>query len=131
MQIKQPVILFDGFCNLCNGTIDFLIKTDRKKQFVFIPIQSEKGKLLIQKYQIPKETDSVIVIKENKSYFESDGVIEIAGMLNYPWKLGVIARYIPKKIRDALYRLIARNRYLWFGKRKECRMPGNWGKENL
>ena len=131
MQIKQPVILFDGFCNLCNGTVDFLIKTDRKNQFVFISIQSEKGKLLIQKYQIPKETDSVIVIKENKSYFESDGVIEIAGMLNYPWKLGVIGRYIPKKIRDALYRLIARNRYRWFGKRKECRMPGNWGKENL
>ena len=125
MQIKQPVILFDGFCNLCNGTIDFLIKIDRKKQFVFIPLQSETGKLLIQKYPIPKESDSVIVIQENKSYFESDSLIEIAGMLNYPWKLGVIARYIPKKIRDALYRLIARNRYRWFGKRKECRMPGN------
>jgi len=122
MQKKQPVILFDGFCNLCNGTVNFLIKKDRKKQFRFIPLQSEKGKSLIQKFQIPIETDSVILIKFNTVFFESDAVIEIAGMLNYPWKMGVIARFIPKKIRNKLYQLIAKNRYRWFGKRESCRV---------
>jgi len=122
MQKKQPVILFDGFCNLCNGTVNFLIKKDRKKQFRFIPLQSEKGKSLIQKFQIPLETDSVILIKFNTVFFESDAAIEIASMLNYPWKMGVIARFIPKKIRNNLYQLIARNRYRWFGKRESCRV---------
>jgi predicted DCC family thiol-disulfide oxidoreductase YuxK len=129
MQIKQPVILFDGFCNLCNGTVNFLIRKDIKKQFVFIPLQSESGKLLIQKFQIPDYTDSVILIKEDKLYIESDCVPEIADMLNYPWKLGVISKYIPKKLRDAIYRLIAKNRYRLFGKTKKCRIPGNNGKD--
>ena len=125
MQIKQAVILFDGLCNLCNGTVDFLIKKDRKKQFRFIPLQSEKGKSLIQKFQIPINTDSVILINANKAYFESDSVIEIARMLNYPWKLGVLGKFIPKKIRDGIYRLIAKNRYRWFGKRETCRIPAD------
>lgn len=122
MQIRQPVILFDGFCNLCNGTVDFLIKKDQKKQFRFVPLQSEVGKLFIQEFQIPIETDSVILIRFNQVYFESDAAIEIAGMLNYPWKLGVIARFIPKQIRNKLYQLIAKNRYRWFGKRATCRV---------
>jgi len=123
MQLKQPVILFDGFCNLCNGTVDFLIKRDHKKQFTYIPLQSESGKLLIQEFHIPMITDSVILVKLNQVYFESDTVIEIAGMLSYPWKLGVCAKFIPKKIRDGIYRLIAKNRYRWFGKRETCRIP--------
>lgn len=123
MQIKQPVILFDGFCNLCNGTVDFLIKKDRKKLFIYVPLQSETGKFFIQKFQIPVNTDSVILINENKVYFESDSVIAIAGLLSYPWKLGIFGKFIPKKIRDGFYRLIAKNRYRWFGKRKTCRIP--------
>jgi len=59
MQKERPVILFDGFCNLCNGTVDFLTKKDRKKQFRFIPLQSEKGKSLIQKFQIPGNFNQV------------------------------------------------------------------------
>ena len=131
MEIKQPVILFDGFCNLCNGTVDFLIKKDHKKQFIYFPLQSDSGKLLTKKYQIPTDTDSVIIINSKKAYFESDAIIEIAGMLNYPWKLGVIAKYIPKKIRDALYRLIAKNRYRWFGKRETCRISSDEEKRSF
>lgn len=125
MQSKNPIILFDGVCNLCNGGVDFLLRRDRKKQFRFIPLQSESGKLYIRKFQIPVNTDSVILIRFNQVYFESDAIIEIAGMLNYPWKLGVIAKIIPKKIRNSLYRIIARNRYRWFGKRSTCRIPSS------
>lgn len=122
MEKQNPVILFDGVCNLCNGTVDFLLKRDRKKQFRYAALQSETGKALIQKYQIPEQTDSVILIKLNKAYFESDAAIEIAYILPYPWRLGIVFKIIPKYIRNKIYRWVAKNRYRWFGKRETCRI---------
>ncbi len=131
MQVKQPVILFDGICNLCNGTVDFLIKKDQKKQFAFVALQSDTGKLLTRKFKIAPETDSVILIYQNRVYFESEAAIEIARMLPFPWKLGGIFRIIPKKIMDGLYRWIAKNRYRWFGKRNTCRITTDDGNRIL
>ena len=122
MQIKQTVILFDGICNLCNGTVDFLIKRDRNKQFRFVALQSVTGKILIQKFNIPPATESVIAIKQNLIYFESDAAIEIARLLPFPWKLAILIKIIPKKLRDYIYRIIAKNRYKWFGKTESCRI---------
>ena len=123
MEIQNPVILFDGLCNLCNGAVDFLLKRDRRKQFRYAALQSETGKVLIQKFHIPEHTDSVILIHLNKVYFESDAAIEISSLLPYPWRLGIIFQMIPKIIRDKIYRWIAKNRYRWFGKRETCRIP--------
>ena len=122
MQTKQTVILFDGICNLCNGTVDFLIKRDRNKQFRFVALQSVTGKILIQKFNIPPATESVIAIKQNLIYFESDAAIEIARLLPFPWKLAILIKIIPKKLRDYIYRIIAKNRYKWFGKTESCRI---------
>jgi predicted DCC family thiol-disulfide oxidoreductase YuxK len=122
MQHNKAIILFDGICNLCNQTVDFLLKYDRKKQFRFVALQSDEGKMLIRNFQIPDDTDSVILIRQNRLYLESDAIIEIAKKLNYPWKLGITGKLIPKKIRDRLYRFISKNRYRWFGKRKNCRI---------
>ena len=122
MQTQQTVILFDGICNLCNGTVDFLIRKDRKKQFRFVALQSETGKTLIHKFNIPLSTESVILIQQNRIYFESDAAVEIAGLLPFPWKLGKLIKIIPKKIRDSFYRVIAKNRYKWFGKTDSCRL---------
>jgi predicted DCC family thiol-disulfide oxidoreductase YuxK len=123
MEEEKPIILFDGFCNLCNGTVDFLLKHDKEKQFSFIPLQSDEGKMYIQKYQIPADTDSVVLLKSKHAYFESDAAVEIAGMLGFPWKLGGIIKFVPKIIRDKIYRWIAKNRYRWFGKSESCRVP--------
>ncbi|KAF0235758.1 MAG: thiol-disulfide oxidoreductase [Prolixibacteraceae bacterium] len=131
MKEQNPIILFDGVCNLCNGTVDFLLKRGRKRQFRFAPIQSEAAQLLFRKFQIPAETDSVILIKSNKVYFESDAAIEIAGMLPFPWKMAVIFRIIPKKMRDNIYCRIAKNRYRWFGKRDICRITAPSEKESF
>lgn len=131
MKEQNPIILFDGVCNLCNGSVDFLLKYDRKKQFRFASIQSEAAKLLFRKFQIPAETDSVILIKSNQVYFESDAAIEIAGMLSFPWKMVVVFRIIPKKMRDNIYQWIAKNRYRWFGKRDICRIPATLEKESF
>ena len=122
MEEIRPVILFDGFCNLCSGTVDFLLKHDRKKQFSFISLQSVEGKLLILKYQIPADTDSVILIKSNRIYFESEAFVEIVATLNFPWKLISVIKFIPAQIRNSIYRWIAKNRYRWFGKRESCRI---------
>jgi predicted DCC family thiol-disulfide oxidoreductase YuxK len=122
MQSKQPVILFDGVCNLCNGTVDFLMKRDRKKQFRFASLQSETGEFLKQQYSIPADSDSVILIKSETVYLKSDAAFEIAGMLPYPWKIAAFIKIIPKKTSDKLYDWIAKNRYHWFGKRESCRI---------
>jgi predicted DCC family thiol-disulfide oxidoreductase YuxK len=129
MQIKHPVILFDGVCNLCNATVNFLLKRDCKKQFRFAPLQSETGKKLILLFRLPENSDSVILINNDKAYFKSDAAFEIAGMLPYPWKTAIFLKVIPKKIRDKLYDWIAKNRYSWFGKRDTCRIPSEKEKE--
>ena len=125
MQGENPIILFDGVCNLCNSTVDFLLKKKRGNQFRFISLQSKEGETLLSQYQIPKETDSVILIKSGKYFVESDAFIEISSLLNYPWRLGKFTKIFPGKLRNYIYRIIAKNRYRWFGKRKTCRInPG-------
>ena len=116
MLNENPIILFDGVCNLCNDTVNFIMKRDRKKQFRFVALQSEAGKFLKEKFDIPSSTDSVILIFQNQIVTESDAAIKIAWLLPFPWKLAVVFNFIPKKIRDKMYRWVAKNRYKWFGK---------------
>ena len=120
---NHPLVLFDGVCNLCNGTVNFILKRDRKKQFRFVASQSKAGKFLIKKFNIPPTTDSVILIFRNRIFIESDAAIEIVKLLPSPWKMALIFNTIPKKPRDKIYRWIAKNRYKWFGKKETCRVP--------
>lgn len=120
---KNPYVLFDGVCNLCNGTVDFILKRDPKKQFMFVALQSETGQIIRKKISIPDEIDSVVLIYEEKVFYESDAALEIARLLPIPWKWAVIFRIVPVGWRNAVYRWIARNRYRWFGKKQECRIP--------
>ena len=122
METENPVILFDGVCNLCNGAVDFLIKRDKKKQFRFVALQSEWGEELITKFEISPETDSVILIFENKIFLESDAAIEIARLLPTSWSWFSAFKIIPLKFRNGIYKWIVKNRYRWFGKRKTCRV---------
>ncbi len=122
MNNKDYIILFDGICNLCNFGVDFVIKRDKEKLFRFVSLQSNEGKKLVTNYKIAQKTDSVILIKNNDAFVESDAAIEIGNMLPAPWKWASAFRFIPRKIRDMIYRWVARNRYRWFGKRKTCRV---------
>lgn len=123
MKTQYPLILFDGVCNLCNNTVDFLLKRDRTKQFRFASLQSETGKELKNKFHIPQETDSIVFVHMDQFYIESEAALEIARLLPYPWKVASIFKIVPRTLRDKIYRWIARNRYRWFGKRDTCRMP--------
>lgn len=122
-MIQNPVILFDGVCNLCNGTVDFTLKRDKKKQFRFVALQSEAGKALKDHFGVSGKSDSVILIHQGMVIYESEAALEIAQMLPLPWRLAVVFKIIPLKLRNQLYRWIARNRFRWFGKKPACRIP--------
>jgi predicted DCC family thiol-disulfide oxidoreductase YuxK len=116
------IVLFDGVCNLCNKSVQFIIKRDPANQFSFASLQSETGKDLLKKYHL-SEVDSVILLKDDKYYLESNAALEICSHLTGGWKLLAIFKVIPPFIRDPLYRIIARNRYKWFGKQDSCMLP--------
>jgi predicted DCC family thiol-disulfide oxidoreductase YuxK len=124
MNVKHhPVLIFDGLCNLCNGTVDFIIRKDKYKQFRFVSFQSVAGLAARQHFQFPEGMDSVILIHKGQIYTESDAALEVARLLPLPWKLSIIFKMIPRQWRNSIYRMIAKNRYRWFGKKDTCRLP--------
>ncbi|MCB5239973.1 thiol-disulfide oxidoreductase DCC family protein [Niallia alba] len=116
------IVLFDGVCNLCSKSVQFIIKRDPHNQFFFASLQSEMGKSLLEKHHL-SEVDSVVLIKDDMYYIESDAALEICRHLSSGWKLLAILKGIPSFIRDPLYRFVARNRYRWFGKQDSCMLP--------
>ena len=125
MEENKKIILFDGVCNLCNGSVQFVIKRDKKDAFRYAAIQSEMGEQLIAERHIDtNQVDSIILIEPGVAYFtKSDAALEIAGELGGLWKLTSIFKWIPKSIRDVIYDFVARNRYKWFGKQESCMIP--------
>lgn len=122
MKDDFAILLFDGVCNLCNSSVNFILKYDRDRIFRFASLQSEKGKTLCKTHQIPEETDSVLLIWKNQVYMESDAFIEISRRLPYPFRMGVAIKILPASLRNRIYRFIAKNRFRWFGKRQSCRV---------
>lgn len=123
MGTNKPIILFDGYCNLCSGTINFIQKKDRKKLFQYVTLHSKKGKEIIEKYRISSSLDSVIFIYRDRAFAKSDAITEIAGLISYPWRIIAAGKFIPKRWRNFLYDFIAGNRYKWFGKKEVCDFP--------
>lgn len=121
------IILFDGVCNLCNESVKFIIKKDKKAHFKFTSLQSEMGQTLIKSCQNDLDStkqQSVILIKNNKAYTHSTAALLIAKHLSFPWNLLYAGILIPKFIRDGIYNIIAKNRYKWFGKVSDaCLLP--------
>jgi len=120
METDKSIVLFDGYCNLCDGVVKFLVKHDHKKQFIYVPLQSEKGKKLFQQFNLPENFDAVIFVTNEKYFTASDAALEIARNLSFPWKMAFVFRFIPKPIRDRIYNYIALKRYRWWGRRNDC-----------
>lgn len=123
--MEEPrVILFDGVCNFCNYWVNFAINRDSKKKLRFTTLQGETAKQLLPQYNIsPTNISSVIFIDKGKAYTQSSAALRICKHLNGGWKLFYALMIVPKFIRDFFYNIIARNRYKWFGKKDECRIP--------
>ncbi len=118
------IILFDGVCNLCNFTVNFIIDHDSNAKFKFAALQSDVGKNLLSQHQMPiLELNSVILIQDGKVYQKSTAALEIAKQLDGFWSHLYIFKWIPVSIRDWVYDRIAQNRYKLFGKKETCRIP--------
>ncbi len=123
-EIQSPVILFDGVCNLCNAAVIFFIKRDKKNVFRFASLQSAFGQSVLQKFHLSANTfNSFILFKNGKVYTRSTAALLVAKELSGGWPLLYAFIIVPRFIRDAVYNLIAKNRYKWFGKKTECWIP--------
>ncbi|MBV1921843.1 MAG: thiol-disulfide oxidoreductase DCC family protein [Pseudomonadales bacterium] len=121
---EEPVVVFDGVCNLCEDSVAFIIARDPEAKFKFVSAQSPVGKEIQKRYEIDAvEDETVILIKNGKVFTHSDASLEIAKDLSGPWSLLHYAKAVPKPIRNKVYSTIAKNRYKWFGKKNECMLP--------
>lgn len=122
---NKKIILFDGVCNLCDASIQFVIQHDTKDIFRFVALQSELGKNIIEHIGIAdKNCDSVILYQPGVAYYyKSEAALEIAKSLGGFFHLGTIFRIIPTSLRNLLYDYVAKNRYKWYGKKESCLVP--------
>ena len=121
---EQQVILFDGVCNLCNSSIQFIIRHDKKARFKFASLQSDAGKNTLQRFnQSNKNLYSVLLIRGDQCFDRSRAALEIANKLDGLWPMLYLFILVPPFIRDFIYDWISRNRYKWFGVRNECMIP--------
>ncbi len=121
---KHPIILFDGVCNLCNSSVQFVISHDPQRQFRFASLQSEFGQSVLTKFNLPTNSlQSFILLDNNKIDTKSTAALKVAKQLNKGWSLLYAFIIVPAFIRDAVYQFIAKNRYKWFGKKEACWIP--------
>lgn len=120
----SAIILFDGVCNFCNGSVNFVIAHDAQNYFKFAPLQSDVAQSLLDKFQIDKSaTDSVILVENETVYTHSTAALRIARKLDGAWSWFYVFIVVPKFIRDFFYKLFAKYRYKLFGKKDVCMMP--------
>ena len=121
---KKPVLLFDGVCNLCNASVQWVLLRDKKGVFRFAALQSDVGQSLLGQYNLDAQNfDTVVMVNHDKVYLRSDVPLEIARRLGGFWQLLYAFKIIPRPIRDFIYNWIARNRYRWFGRQETCMLP--------
>lgn len=121
---NNPVILFDGVCNLCNSSVQFIIRNDPKHHFRFASLQSNLGQSILKQFNLPtNELSSFILLDKGRISVKSTGALKVVKQLSGAWPLLYIFIIIPPFIRDAVYEFIGRNRYKWFGKKEACWLP--------
>lgn len=124
----MKVVLFDGECNFCSQSVQFIIKRDKRKQFKFASLQSTSGRELVEKHNIPKTIDSVVLVDNDRAYTKSSAVLRIALGLERYWKLLYVFLLVPVPLRNIIYDIIAKNRHKLLKQNNACMVPS---KEDL
>jgi predicted DCC family thiol-disulfide oxidoreductase YuxK len=119
----ERIILFDGVCNFCNGSVRFIIKRDPLGYFKFSSLQSNAGKKLLEIHKVRNDINSFILLENDHVFTKSSAALRVCMRLKGLWKILVVLIIIPKPIRDVIYDLVAKNRYKWFGKSDQCIIP--------
>lgn len=131
-NIKSPVLLFDGVCNLCNASVQWILKRDRKGVFKFAALQSDTGQMLLRQFGFSeKNFDTVVLVADGRIFTRADAALEIVQRIGGLWSLLAVFKIIPRPIRNTIYDWVARNRYRWFGKKEECMLPRPEWKERF
>lgn len=129
---NRHIVIFDGICVFCSGSVKFIIERDPHAKFVFTPMQSELANTLIKQHGVDNVgVDTFLLIKDGKTYTRTDAALEIAKDLSGFWYLCTGFKIVPRFFRDYLYRLFARNRYNLFGKHESCMVPDEKVKERF
>lgn len=118
----MATLFFDGYCTLCNNSVDFLMRVDKHQRLSFGSLQSETAERELPQ-ELRESVDSVILKYNDRVFVKSDAALEVCRILGGGWHLFRIFKILPRSWRDAIYEWVARNRYRWFGKRETCRMP--------
>lgn len=125
MPKDKKIILFDGVCNLCNASVQFVIKRDTKDRFRFVPLQSDLGNKILNHLGVNREqTDSIVLYEPGKAYYyKAEAALKIINELGGLYQLLNILQIFPKFLSNIVYDYIAKNRYRWYGKQENCMMP--------
>lgn len=124
MSTDEPVLLFDGVCNLCDGLVQQIIPRDPAGRIKYAPLQSEIGQELCAELGLPTDDfDTVVLVDGGRAYTKSDAAIRIAELLGWPYSLAAVGKLLPPEIRDGVYDIVADNRYDLFGKKDQCMVP--------
>jgi predicted DCC family thiol-disulfide oxidoreductase YuxK len=121
--VTKPIIFYDDVCVMCNGFVNLLLKVDRREQFLFASLKGETASKLLPPLPEDPTKWSMVYVDEKGIHDQSDASLEVYRRMGGIWWLLSLARFIPRSIRNPVYRVLARNRYRWFGKRDTCRMP--------
>ena len=122
--MEKGLILFDGYCNFCSRSVNFILDRDTAGYFQFTSLQSEAGQSFLKSHGLKHDDfDSFVVYDDGKVYTHSSAALQIAYRLRGAWKVLYALKIVPRPIRDFFYRLFAKNRYRLFGKREQCRVP--------
>jgi predicted DCC family thiol-disulfide oxidoreductase YuxK len=121
--MKENVVFFDGMCNFCSSSVNFIIKRDKNFYFHFASLQNIPASLLPVNSESSSLPDSIILLEKGKYYYFSTAALRISRKLRLPWNLLYIFIIVPKFLRDPVYRWVASKRYKWFGKKEMCFVP--------
>jgi predicted DCC family thiol-disulfide oxidoreductase YuxK len=120
----DPILLFDGVCHFCNQSVQFVICHDKQGKYKFAALQSSIGQELLKKYNLPtNDFSSFVLVKGNSCYTKSAAVLQVCLGLGGLWRILYLFIVTPKPLRDGIYNFVAKNRYKWFGKNKQCMIP--------
>lgn len=129
-ELNKNIIFFDGICGLCNGFVDFILRIDKKKKFLFSPLQSEYALSTLPK-NYTEDLTSIVVLINGETYSKSAAVLKVMQEIGGSWKLLGIAKIFPQSLSDSCYNLVAKNRYKLFGKKDTCRLPSQEERERF
>jgi predicted DCC family thiol-disulfide oxidoreductase YuxK len=122
--LGEAVIVFDGVCALCSRWVRFLLRFDGRGRYRFAAMQGAHGRALLAAHGLdPDDPLSFLLVERGRAHTDTDAIVRVLAGLGGLWKLALLARLLPRPLRDRGYRWLARNRYRWFGRHDACYLP--------